>query len=515
MIRSAPTSASPHAVTTGLVPEPTQLTLALVSNARLPASVFDGADVNIITVSRDRGISPLLAPGFDAVLFDLGSATPTDFQALARVINLGPRVPVIALFESRCFNEELATEAVVLGAEDACVFDAFNTDTLIIQVKLAVTRVSRRQPVRDLPAEAAEHAAPTAQHDAVTIVQEAADAMVILDNDGKVAFANAAAADLLGRPLESLAGQRLEMPMEPGDRDVIIKHPSGEERFADLRIVETEWGGQPARVAALTDTTVRRQLERTMRDAEKRGLTSQRRSQSFFSNVHHDLRTPLTHIIGFSEIMRDAQLGPLSDKYREYAGDIYQSGTMLLDMVEDLLSIAEADVDAVTLTDDICNLDALIETVVASQKSNAFEAGVELVSTPASQLPGFRGDAKRLRQGLFRMVSELLHTMEPHTRLHLNAETCAGGVILKAVVEKNDDDATRLPYDEPDNHTDCARVEDPFVSAAGLRLPRDTGLALSLTRKVAELHGGALRIGHDRQGRPAVIISLPAARLVR
>ncbi len=82
-------------------------------------------------------------------------------------------------------------------------------------------------------------------------------------------------------------------------------------------------------------------------------------------------------------------------------------------------------------------------------------------------------------------------------------------------MEKNDDDATRLPYDEPDNHTDCARVEDPFVSAAGLRLPRDTGLALSLTRKVAELHGGALRIGHDRLGRPAVIISLPAARLVR
>jgi signal transduction histidine kinase len=515
MIRSTPTSATPHAITTVLVPETAPLTLALVSDARLPASVFEGLDADFNVLSRGRGISPLLAPGFDAVLFDLADARADDFQALGRMINLGPRVPVIALFENHRFTVGLANEAIELGAEDACVFDPFNTVSLITQTKLAITRYGRRGTATGSEATPPAEVPTVDLPDAVTVVQEAADAMVILDNDGKVAFANSAAADLLGRPLESLAGQRLNMPMEPGDRDVRIKHPSGEERFADLRIVETEWGGQPARVAALTDTTVRRQLERSMRDAEKKGLTSQRRSQSFFSNVHHDLRTPLTHIIGFSEMMKDAQLGPLSDKYREYAGDIHQSGTMLLDMVEDLLSVAEAEADAITLTDDICNLDALIETVLASQKSNAFEADVELIAIPNAQLPGFRGDAKRLRQGLFRMVSELLHTMDKHTKLVLDTETCAGGLIIKAVVDAHDDGALQLPYDDVEDKSDCARVEDPFVSVAKLSLPRGTGLALSLTRKVVELHGGALRIGQDPRGRPAVIISLPAARIVR
>jgi len=522
MIRSAPTSATSHAITTVLVPPATRLSLALVSDARLPSSVFDGLNADINVVARNRGISPLLAPGFDAVLFDLATASDDDFQALARIINLGPRVPVIALFESHVFTLERASEAIELGAEDACVFDPFNTDALITQTKLAVTRFGRRAPSPSPETNSAsvptleKNVAPaSAVLDAVTVVQEAADAMVILDNDGKVAFANSAAADLLGRSLESLVGCRLDMPMEPGDRDVRIKHPSGEERFADLRIVETEWGGRPARVAALTDTTVRRTLERTMRDAEKKGFTSQRRSESFFSNVNHDLRTPLTHIIGFSELMKDAQFGPLSDKYREYAGDIHQSGTMLLDMIEDLLSVAESEADAITLTDDICNLDALIDTVIASQKGNAFEAGVELVACPNLQLPGFRGDAKRLRQGLFRLITELLHTMGRDTRLVLGAETCAGGLMLKAVIETPDDGALHLPYDNAKDGADCAHVEDPFVSAAGLSLPRDTSLALSLTRKVAELHGGALRIGTDPHGKPAVMISLPAARIVR
>ena len=518
MNRPSPTTTTPQAVTADLAPKPARLSFALVSDARLPQSVFEGLSADITLVPRERGISPLLAPGFDAILFDLGSAASADFEALGRVINLGPRVPVLALFEGRCFSPERAYEAVQLGAEDACLFDAFNVGSVVVPATLAITRVRRREPANT----SAMHSCALTETSAavsaplpVTIVQEAADAMVILDNEGKVAFANSAAAELLGRPLEALAGNHLDMPTVPGDRSIHITHPSGEERFADLRIVETEWGGQPARVAALTDTTVRRQLEKTMREAEKKSLTSERRSRSFFSNVNHDLRTPLTHIIGFSELMKDEQFGPIGERYREYANDIHQSGTMLLDMIEDLLSVAESEADSITLVDDICNLDALIETVVSSQKNSAFEADITLVATQSPQLPGFRGDAKRLRQGLFRLISELLHTNSAGSRIELGAEICAGGLVIKAVVDTKEGGALSLPYDEFETESACSHVEDPFVSAEGLRLPRDTSLALSLTRKVAELHGGALRVGHDPQGKPAVILSLPAARIVR
>ncbi len=212
-----------------------------------------------------------------------------------------------------------------------------------------------------------------------------------------------------------------------------------------MRIVETEWGGQPARVAAFTDTTVRKRLEQTMRDAEKQGLTSQRRTNSFFSNVNHDLRTPLTHIIGFSEIMKDAQFGPLAERYREYARDIHQSGTMLLDMIEDLLSIAESEAEDTHLSNDICSLDALIETVVTAQSRTAAEAGVQLSARPCPELPGFRGDAKRLRQGVYRLISELLHTTGPGSHIELAVTYDHQSLAITAIINPADGTEMTVP----------------------------------------------------------------------
>jgi signal transduction histidine kinase len=526
MIRSAPLptnlptnlgSTAPQAVAASFDPAPICLTLALISDAGLPGSVFDGLDADVSVIARSRGIAPLLAPGLDAVLYDMGSALDGDFDALRRVVNLGPDVPVIALFDAHTFARPTAARAIEYGADDACVFDAFNAEALLTPTTLAIARFARREtdcpaPTPDLAVQdAPKEVAPA---EPVTVVQEAADAMVILDNDGKVAFANSAAADLLGRSLESLAGERLEMPTSSGERDIRITQPSGEERTADLRIVETEWGGQPARLAAFTDTTVRKRLERTMRDAEKQGLTSQRRTNSFFSNVNHDLRTPLTHIIGFSEIMKDAQFGPLAERYREYASDIHQSGTMLLDMIEDLLSIAESEADEAHLSNDICNLDALIETVVTAQSLNATKAGVTLSARSCPDVPGFRGDAKQLRQGLYRMISELLHTTGSGSHIDLGITHTPNSLTIAAIINAADGSELALPYDECLQDA-CASVEDPFVSAEDRLRPRDMGLALSLTRKVVELHGGTLSVEHSAKNQPTVQLTLPVARLIR
>lgn len=519
MIRSAPHPSvlgSPvqQAMTASLQPAPARLSLALVSDAALPGSIFDCLEADVAQVARSRGIAPLLSPGLDAILYDMGIGSDRDFDALARVVSLGPDVPVIALFETHIFNRTSAARAIDQGADDACIFDAFHAENLLTPTAIAIARFARLKALSPSPAPEVITEASSEEHTPVTVVQEAADAMVILDNDGKVAFANSAAADLLGRPLESLAGERLDMPTTPSERDIRIKQPSGEERTADLRIVETEWGGQPARVAAFTDTTVRKQLEQTIRAAEKQGITSERRTNSFFSNVNHDLRTPLTHIIGFSEIMKDAQFGPLADRYRDYARDIHQSGTMLLDMIEDLLSVAESDSEDTTLANDICNLDTLLETVVTSQKRRAAEAGVALTLNSCADVPGLRGDAKKLRQGIFRLISELLHTTGSGSHIELGVRETHQSLTIEAAINSPNGAEMALPYDDIKQDA-CALVEDPFVSAEGRSRPRDMGLALSLTRKVAELHGGTLSIERSSKGHAVVEMILPTARLVR
>lgn len=508
MIRPAAASHSTtDAPIAALDPQVRKLALALVS-ARPAALVI--ADAEIELVDPSRGISPLLAPGFDAVLVDLADAEPARFDLLRRIVNLGPDLPVIALIDGGLFTPDLALQAIDAGAEDACLFDDRNPAAVKWTIDMARARFERR---RDSTTDQKAPTPADTPAEPMTVVQETSDAMIILDAEGRVAFANSAAADLIGRPLETLAGARLELPTETDKSDIRFTHPNGDERFADLRIVETEWGGQPAKVAALTDTTVRRKLERTMADAKSKATATEQRSHSFFSNVNHDLRTPLTHIIGFSEIMKDEQFGPMGqERYRDYASDIHRSGTMLLDMVEDLLSIAESDADTLTLTDEICDLPHLVETVVASQQTAAGVAGIQLENGLATTLPGIRGDAKRLRQALYRLISEVLHASVEGTRIVFTAEEVTGGLALNAEITSADSDHPSLPYDADLSDT---RTEDPFLSSEGCGQLRNTGLALSLARRIVELHGGTLAIVRSGTSDLLVTISLPAARLIR
>jgi signal transduction histidine kinase len=247
-----------------------------------------------------------------------------------------------------------------------------------------------------------------------------------------------------------------------------------------------------------------------MQEAKARSVASQKRSESFFSNVNHDLRTPLTHIIGFSELMKNEQFGPIGqDRYRDYANDIHSSGTMLLDMIEDLLGIAEAQTDQISLTDEICNLGQLVEIAVASQRGQAQHERVQLEIDCPAKLPGFRGDARRLRQGLFRLLAEAIHSAHAGATLKLAvSETESGIAVSITEIRQFASEAaaqSQLPY----------MSSDPFISTKNSGIARSESLALSLTRKVMELHGGTLDVSQNGDAPETISLNFPATRLIR
>lgn len=449
-----------------------------------------------------EGIQPLLEPGLDALIVDIGAGSAADFAFMRRVISLGPDAPVIAVGVD---DASLQMKAIAAGAEDCFSIDLHATRALMLAIRRAIARRnardSRRRP---------EAVQPRVEPRQVTLIQETSEAIVILDSQGNVRFANGAAEELLGRKVGELIGKPFGLPSEVGEHEVAVVRPDGDNRFAEMRIVDTRWGGLPARVAALNDVTVRRKLERTMQVAEAQSRETQKRSQTFFSNVNHDLRTPLTHIIGFSELMKNEQFGPIGqERYRDYASDIHSSGTMLLDMIEDLLGIAEAETDQINLTDEICNLGQLLEIAVASQKARAGAEGVTLEIDAPAKLPGLRGDARRLRQGLFRIIAEAIYGARRGATLKLMVRENSGGIVVtvREQIAATDDVSaqTPLPY----------LSDDPFVSAENSGTARDESLALSLTRKVMELHGGTLEVSQNAAQTIAISLSFPAERVIR
>ncbi|WP_339834499.1 histidine kinase dimerization/phospho-acceptor domain-containing protein [uncultured Parvibaculum sp.] len=480
------------------------LSTPLCSALRGLAASGAAGPLNFSFSHPDDGIDPLLAPGIDALIVDIGAGEPDALDFLRRTVALGPNAPVLAVGVE---DAALQAEAIASGAEDCLSADTGAPQALGLALRRAIQRRLARDE-RPAPATADPDKQPR-----VTLVQETPEAIVILDSAGLVRFANGAARELLGREGDDLIGRPFGLPSDPGEHDLSITRPDGDNRFVEMRIVDTRWGGVPARVAALNDVTVRRKLESTMRAAEAQSHETQRRNQSFFSNVNHDLRTPLTHIIGFSEMMKNERLGPVGTaRYKEYASDIYSSGTMLLDMIEDLLGIAEAEMDQIELTDEICNLAQLAEIAVASQRQHAIGEGVAIEVDCPERLAGLRGDAKRIRQGLFRLLAEAVHCAHRGSTIRLILRETADGLTVTLSEERNRAaEQNALPW--------MTEIDDPFVSAEDSGAPREESLALSLTRKVMEMHGGSLGVvrAADNASGAGMEIALrfPSERVIR
>ena len=451
--------------------------------------------------SRTDGFQPLLEPGLDAVIVDIAMGDDADFAFLNRVLGIGPNAPVIAVSVD---DPDIQLQAIKAGAEDCLSHDINSPRNLALSLRRAVARWD----LRDQHGHLSTHK--HVDKHQITLVQEASDAIVILDNHGLVRFVNDAAEELLGRESAELIGKPFGLPSEIGEHDVAVMRPDGDNRYAEMRIVETRWGGMPALVAALNDVTVRRKLEQTIVDTKAKSHTSQALAHNFFSNVNHDLRTPLTHIIGFSELMKDEQFGPIGqDRYRDYARDIHSSGTMLLHMIEDLLGIAEAETDEVNLTDEICNLRQLLDITIASQRGQAQSEGIKLEIDCPDKLPGFRGDAKRLRQGLFRLIAEAIYCARPGATLRFTARETNMGLNLSITEELPSGEQavtqSSLPY----------LTGDPFISTENSGIARDESLALSLTRKIMELHGGKLEVLRHPDAAVTISLGFPADRIIR
>lgn len=497
-------------------PVPGKLTVALISDCpRLARDFMNAAEADpfcvyeVLPFSAAAGLEALLAPGLDALILDTEAAQDAA-QTIRRIVTLGPDAPLVALAGHLAARRMEALDFFEAGAED--VIDPGKTDPgeALWHARLAHERRTRMRKTQSDPASAARQA----EERTLTVVQESPEAMLIIDHEGLVKFANEEAAALFGCAQEDMEGRPVDLPLDVTSEDVqslTMRGTDGATRFVEARVMETNDGPVPARIATLSDVTVRRKLEDTIRRSRMQREETARRSRTFFSNVNHDLRTPLTHIIGFSEIMRDERFGPMGHaSYRNYAADIHASGRMLLEMIEDLLGIADAEEGNMTLDEEICNLAQLLDIAVTSQQTACARAGIRVEIDCPPGMPGFLGDARRLRQGFFRLLSEVIHCAPAETALAIR-------------VRSNDRNVSITVEEKPgmlSNHPEFAGLsetgnpERSFVSAEASGCPRQDGLALTLTRRVAELHGGTLCVTPRGMGQlPNVLLQFPATRM--
>lgn len=260
-------------------------------------------------------------------------------------------------------------------------------------------------------------------------------------------------------------------------------------------------------VTLFTDLTERKHAEDALRDAKDQAETASRTKSEFLANMSHELRTPLNAVIGFSEIIHQQIFGPIGEtRYVDYAKDIHASGTHLLQVINDILDISKAEAGKVELRETPVDLARALAACVKIVGPRAEAGQVRIEVDVPEDAPLLLADEQRLRQIVLNLLSNAVKFTPPGGRVNAGCGLDPDGALRLSIAD------TGIGMREQD----ISLALEPFgqIDSALARRFEGTGLGLPLTKKLVELHGGALELRSLPGKGTTAIVRFPASRCV-
>ncbi len=230
----------------------------------------------------------------------------------------------------------------------------------------------------------------------------------------------------------------------------------------------------------VTDTT---RIETALRDRNEALEAADKQKTAFVENMSYELRTPLTTISGFGEMLAEGYAGDLTEKQLEYIHAILVSSERLQLMINDILDLAVTEAGALALDIEDVDVNALVASVGAMIEGPAEARDIKLtVDTPANA-GMIAGDHLRLKQALYNLASNAVRFTPPGGEIAIGL--LAEKDMITATVR---DTGIGIPEDEID------LVFERFRQGSNAKTGQGVGLGLSLVHDVIALHGGRVAI---------------------
>lgn len=291
-----------------------------------------------------------------------------------------------------------------------------------------------------------------------------------------------------------------------GTADDITERQRAEDKVLHAR-AELETRVAERTQELMTEIAERTRVEMALRAAKERADLANRAKSAFLAGVSHELRTPLNAILGFSDAIKSQALGRLSpSKHREYIEDIHRSGSLLLQLIDDIIDVSAIESGAHEIHDEVVVGGDLIDAAVRLVQPHAAKAGVRLSIDVDSAVPALRADERRVKQILINLPSNAVKFTPRGGQVDLSARRDAAGAVEFRVAD------TGIGI----HRDDIPKALAPFgrVEGADTRSHEGTGLGLSLVQSFADLHEARLSIDSEPGEGMTVRVVFPAARSV-
>lgn len=374
----------------------------------------------------------------------------------------------------------------------------------------------------------AESVAAEAGRQYAMIAETATDLIVRISPTGRRLYVSPASRDVLGYEPEELLAQDLTDVVHPDDvvvlqqtmaalqsgtpRSTVIyrgRHKNGHYVWLEIAfraVPDPDTGMLREIMASTRDISARKTSELQLASAKEAAEMANRAKSNFLSGMSHELRTPLNAIIGFSDLMVRELFGPISnEKYAGYARDIRASGEHLLDLINDILDHAKIEAGQFELHEAVLDPAEVIEFTIHLVALHAEQAKL---SVHADMQPGIRlfADERRIRQILLNLLSNAIKYTPVGGHVRVRVDFSVSGDLLLIVSD------TGIGMSAADQQ----RALQPFaqIDNERNRSQQGTGLGLTLTRRLAELHGGQLDLRSTVGEGTVVTVTLPAKRVL-
>ena len=251
----------------------------------------------------------------------------------------------------------------------------------------------------------------------------------------------------------------------------------------------------------LVDVTDSRRIEAALRERATALEQADRVKTDFVANMSYELRTPLTSIGGFAEMLAQGYAGKLAPAASDYVDAILESVERLSKLIDDVLDLTHGDV-GIALERERVDMAGLCKTAVEKLKPRISEKGQKLHTDIADSAGIVVGDARRLRESIEHVLDNAIGYTDRGGKIQVKA----WGDDDQAFVQVSDTGAGIAKKDLPRVFNRFDRVtHDPSRGEAAL------GLGLPLTRQFVEAHGGKVDLVSARGKGTTVTLTIPRA----